>query len=127
MSRRAGLIVQHGDQVAFVPAELVQSVRRSQYVENLPGSELGMSLIGAAIVPVLRLSPEGKDLLLCELDGELVGFVGLQVECSGFFESSPAGVRHLGRRLLELDLRGVVERARWRSGARSNEPEGVAP
>jgi len=53
-----------------------------------------MTLFAGRVIPVLSLGDESRALIVCDIDGELVGIAGLDPLESGLFEGDEAGVVH---------------------------------
>lgn len=87
----AGLLVQCGGQMAFIPAAVVRSVRYDVVVTQFPGTELGMVLLAGRIVPVISIGPSGRALVVCDIDGETVAFSGIEPIRSGFSRAMSEG------------------------------------
>ncbi|HEV8247754.1 MAG TPA: hypothetical protein VGP93_18395 [Polyangiaceae bacterium] len=102
--RRAGLVLRGDDALHFIPAAVARSLVRRPEISRLPGTELGMALVGGEVVPVLPLGHGSGALVLCELEGESIAFSGLIPEAAGFFETSDQGVIYGAERAPELDL-----------------------
>ena len=114
-----GVLVKRGDVLHFVPAEVAVAVVRRPPVSRVPGSPLGVSLIGGRVLPVLELGAERGELLVCEVRGTELAIDGLRVVDSGFFETEQDGVVLDGLRVPELDLSSElesVEREIWTRG-----------
>jgi hypothetical protein len=108
----SGLLVRFEGRPAFIPSTMVRFIRYDVVVTQVPGTELGMALLGGRIVPVITLGPEGKALLVCEVDGEAVAFSGLEPIKSGFFEGNDHQPLDADGAIPLLPVRDYVERAR---------------
>ena len=108
MSERAGLLVRAGEDLGFVSAEIARKVvplPQSSPVANTP---LAMALVSGQVLPVVAIGSPTGVLLVCEIDGELVGFSGLAVERAGAFPAADGGVLVDERKLSDLDLEGAL-------------------
>jgi hypothetical protein len=115
----AGVLVQKQEALAFIPASLVRAIRYDCTVTTYPGTELGMTLFASRIIPVLNLGDGGRALIVCDLDGELVGVSGLEPLQSGFFDGDEKGALH-GQVLVPiLDIQEQLEQ--WRATRRAQE------
>jgi folate-dependent phosphoribosylglycinamide formyltransferase PurN len=63
-----------------------------------------MAVVGGQIVPVVALGSPTGALLVCEVDGETVGFSGLEVHRVGTHESVDGGVVIDQRTVRDLEL-----------------------
>ncbi len=108
----AGLLVQCGGQMAFIPAAVVRSVRYDVVVTQFPGTELGMVLLAGRIVPVISIGPSGRALVVCDIDGETVAFSGIEPIRSGFFEGDERGPIESSTIISTLPIRDYVDKAR---------------
>jgi hypothetical protein len=110
MARRAGLVVRGGTGLHFIPAAVARGLVAAPVVSLVPGTEIGMALVSGEVVAVLPLGEGGGGLIVCEVEGELVGFSGLRPEAAGFFEEIDGGVLFGSERALELNLGAELER-----------------
>jgi hypothetical protein len=108
---RAGLIVKVRGELCFVAAELSLQVLSRPVVSRVPGTEIGMTLYGGRVIPVIELGTDARQLVVCDAGGETVGLGGLEVVEAGFFEAEDADVVHAGARIAPFDLAAEVERA----------------
>lgn len=108
MSERAGVLLRAGGELGFVPAEVAKSLLRAPIVSPVASTPLSMALVAGQVVPVVALGSPTGELVLCEIEGELVGFSGLEVERAGTFEAAEGGVVSDGRVLRDLDLSSVL-------------------
>lgn len=106
----AGLIVQLGGNLRFVPHQLARRVVYQAVVSSVPGTPIGMALVGGHVVSVIDLGKPGRELLVCELHGEPVAFAGLVALASGSYEAKPGGVWFQGEPVPELDLANELRR-----------------
>ena len=111
MASRAGLVVRGQSGLHFIPAEVARSLVATPEVSVVPGARLGMALVSGEVVPVLPLGDELGALVVCDVEGELVGFSGLVPEASGFFEIAEGGVLFGRERALDLDLGAALRGA----------------
>jgi hypothetical protein len=70
-----------------------------------------MALVSGRVIGVLELGASTGSLLVCELDGQMVGCRGLQLERAGFFAKTPEGVWDAGELVPDLGLAGLVRDA----------------
>lgn len=115
----AGLLVQRAGALAFIPASLVRAIRYDCAVTPYPGTELGMTLFAGRVIPVLHLGDESRALIVCDIDGELVGVSGLEPMQSGFFDGDEAGAVHDHVRVPFLHIQEHLEQ--WRAPRRAQE------
>jgi hypothetical protein len=104
MTARTGLLVRAGAEQGFVPATIAREVVPQPRQSSVAGTPLEMAVVGGRIVPVIALGSAKSALLVCELDGELLGFSGLEVECVGSFEAADGGVLVGDRTVRDLPL-----------------------
>ncbi len=103
-ARRAGLVLRGKRGLHFISAQVARGLVPRPEVSQLPGTELGMALVGGEVVPVLTLGESSGALVVCDVGGELIAFSGLNPEAAGFFEPTDTGVRYGAERAVELDL-----------------------
>ena len=108
----AGLLVQCGGQIGFIPAAVVRFVRYDVVVTPFPGTELGMVLLAGRIVPVIALGPGGRALVVCDVEGETIAFSGIEPLRSGFFEGDERGPVESDGIVPTLPIRNYVDMAR---------------
>jgi hypothetical protein len=118
MSERAGLLVRAGEELGFVPASTAQSVVPLPAISPVARAPLAMALLNGRVLPVVALGSPTSVLVVCELDGEPVGFSGLEALRVGLFAANERGVVVDGRVVPELDLAGA-----WRSLEPALEPQ----
>jgi len=118
MRERAGLLVRAGEELGFVPANTAQSIVALPAVSPVAHTPLAMTLLNGRVVPVVALGSATGVLVLCELDGEPVGFSGLEPVRVGLFTANERGVIVDGHLVLELDLASA-----WRSLEPALEPQ----
>ena len=110
----AGLIVKLGKDLHFVPAAVTERVLRQPVVSEVPAASVKMALLSGRVVTVIELGPPADELLVCKLGGEEVGFSGLTVLSSGFYEMTD-GLVHFGEKLVpSLDLEDELQDAQRR-------------
>jgi hypothetical protein len=102
------LLVRAGGELGFVPATIAKSLVRQPVTSPVASTPLSMALVAGHVVPVVAIGSPTSELLLCEIDGEIVGFAGLEVERAGSFEAADGGVLDGGRLLRDLDLAGAL-------------------
>ena len=107
----AGVVVGLDNELYFVPAGVAEGIVQRPVVTRVPGTAIGMALIGGRIVPVIDLSPRREELLVCDVDGEPLALSGLAVHGTGFYPREDDGVRVDGELLRELDVKSAVRRA----------------
>jgi hypothetical protein len=110
MASRAGLVVRAPSGLHFIPAKLARSLVAAPEVSLVPGAALGMAMVSGEVVAVLPLGSAGSALVVCDVDGELVGFSGLVPEASGFFEEAEGGVLFADEHVSDLDLAAALQR-----------------
>ncbi len=110
-ARRAGLVLRGKQGLLFIAAQVAKGLVPRQEVSRIPGTELGMALVGGEVVPVLSLGENEDVLVLCDVEGELIAFSGLVPQAAGFFEPTDQGVRYGSERADEINLVGRRDRA----------------
>jgi len=85
-ARGAGVVVSLDGERYFVPAEVAQAIVQRPVVTPVPGTTIGMALIGGRVVTVIDVGARRDELLLCEVENEPVALSGLSVHGSGFYE-----------------------------------------
>lgn len=108
MTRRPGILVRAGGELGFVPAEVAQKVVPLPTLSPVASMPLEMAVVAGHVVPVVALGSPTRALLVCELDGETIGFSGLEVERAGAFEAAEGGVVVGERTVRDLDLPGAL-------------------
>lgn len=91
-----------------MPATIAKSLLRAPVASPVASTPLQMALVSGQVLPVVALGSPTGELVLCEIEGELVAFSGLEVERSGVFEAAEGGVMAEGRVLRELDLASAL-------------------
>jgi hypothetical protein len=104
--------------LGFIPAVLVRAVRYDVVVTPYPGTDLGMTLFAGRVIPVLKLGDD-RALIVCDIDGETIGVLGLEPLQSGLLEGDDQAARYEGASVAHLDLREQL--GRWRAHRRSQE------
>jgi hypothetical protein len=89
----AGVVVSLDEKLYFVPAEMAGSIVQRPVVTRVPGTHIGMALIGGRVVTVIDVGPRREELLLCEVEGEPLALSGLSVCGSGFYSLEGDQVR----------------------------------
>ena len=108
--KAAGVLIRIGADARFLPASAVVRLARMPQVTRVPGgppSLLGLALHEGAIVPVLTLGTSRREMIVCDVEGELIGLVGTEVVRTGSFDvaEEPEGaVLHEGGVALPLEL-----------------------
>jgi hypothetical protein len=122
VNERAGLLVRAGGELGFVPATVAKSLVRQPVSSPVTSTPLQMALVAGQVVPIVAIGSPTGELVLCEFDGEIVGFSGLEVERAGTFEAADGGVVADGRVLHDLDLEGVLRSLDQALESRLGEP-----
>lgn len=105
----AAVIVRGPTGRCFVRAENAHHIVPQPTISRVPYRDIGMALVAGRVVSVLELGAATGALLLCELDGEAVGFSGLVIERVGLFDVSLEGA-HVDEVVLpELALADLLE------------------
>ena len=105
---RAGVIVQLGGELRFLPALAVRRFVPPPTLSDVSGSGLTMALIDGHVLPVIAVGPRGAALTICEVAGEQVGLIGADPVDVGFFDADGAGVSFRGGRVRALDVAELV-------------------
>jgi hypothetical protein len=87
----AGLLVRNQGELGFIPASMVRAIRYDFVVTPYPGSQLGMTLFAGRVIPVLDMGSDDRAVIVCEVNGELVGVRGLEPIQSGVFDGDEHG------------------------------------
>jgi hypothetical protein len=122
MSQRAGLLVRHGERLAFLPASVARGLLPLPHLTRIPWDSAEMALVAGEVVPVLSLGDPSPELLLCELDGQSLALSGLTAVRVGFWPASGSGVSVDGVNVPALDLNAAL--SQFRSDHRA--PPGAA-
>jgi hypothetical protein len=104
MATRGGLLMRSDQGLHFIPADVAQNLVPEPEISDVPGTGIGMALVGGEVLPVLSLGSRQGAVVVCEVRGERVAFSGLTPEAAGFFDALPGGVRVNGELAPELDL-----------------------
>jgi hypothetical protein len=121
MTRRPGILVRAGGELGFVPAEIARQVVPLPTLSPVATTPLQMAVVAGHVVPVVALGSPTRALLVCELDGEAIGFSGLEVERAGAFEAAEGGVFVGERTVRDLDLPGALRSLEQALGPRAGE------
>lgn len=105
-----GLLVRSHGALGFIPASVVRAIRYDVVITPFPGAELGMALVAGRVMPVLLLGSEGRALIVCDFEGELVGISGLEPVQSGFLEGDENGAISAGELVPTLNIQEHLER-----------------
>jgi hypothetical protein len=108
MTRRPGVLVRAGGELGFVPAHVARQVVPLPTLSPVATTPLQMAMVSGRVVPVVALGSPTRALLVCELDGEMIGFSGLDVERAGEFDATDGGVVLGDRTVRDLDLSGAL-------------------
>jgi hypothetical protein len=108
MTQRAGILVRAGGELGFVPAEVARQVVPLPAISPVATTPLQMAMVGGHVVPVIAIGSPTRALLLCEIEGEDIGFSGLEVERAGAFDAVDGGVLVGERTVRDLDLHGAL-------------------
>jgi hypothetical protein len=122
MTRRAGILVRAGDTLGFVPAEVARQVLPLPAISPVATTPLQMAMVAGHVVPVVAIGTPTRALLLCEIEGENIGFSGLEVERAGAFDAVEGGVLVEDRMVRDLDLHEAL-----RNHERVIDPRAEAP
>jgi hypothetical protein len=85
---KAGLLLEYRGVVHFLPASVATGVVGEVELSEIPGVAAQMTLVSGQIVPVLMLGDASPNLVLCDVQGERVGLMGLRLLRSGIFDES---------------------------------------
>jgi hypothetical protein len=111
MPLEAAVIVRGPSGRSFVRAESACQILAQPTISRVPNSELCMALVAGRVVSVVELAGSSGALLLCELEGEAVGFSGLVIERVGLFEVDASGAYVDDSLLPELVPSDLLRRA----------------
>jgi hypothetical protein len=109
----AGLLVRSRGELAFLPASIIRAIRHDVVVTPYPNSELGMALVAGRVMPVLSMGDDGRALIVCDVEGELIGISGLEPIQSGFLDGDERGPVQDG--VLIPTLRILEHLEQWRA------------
>jgi hypothetical protein len=104
MATRGGLVMLSDQGLRFIPADVAQNLVPEPEISDVPGTGVGMALVGGEVLPVLPLGSRPGAVVVCEVRGERIAFSGLSPEAAGFFEAVSGGVRVGDELVPELDL-----------------------
>jgi len=104
----AGVVVTLDEQLYFVPAEVAGRIVQRPVVTRVPGTHIGMALIGGRVVTVIHVGPRRDELLLCEVEGELLALSGLSVCGSGFYPREGDQVRVDDQLVPAFNVKGAL-------------------
>jgi hypothetical protein len=124
MAQRAGLLVRHGGELAFLPASIARSLLPLPRLTKIPWDSAQMALVGGEVVAVLALGAQSSELLLCEFEGQAVALSGLSAERVGFWPTSESGVSVDGVTVPALDLRAALTRFAIPDGGKQFQSDG---
>jgi hypothetical protein len=118
-SHRAGVIVQLGAELRFLPAQEVRRFVPPPTLSDVSGTGLTMALVDGHVLAVIAVGARGAALTICDVGGEQIGLIGADPVEVGFFEVDGVGVAFRGQRVSALDVpelvrasaRGAVEQA----------------
>lgn len=96
---------------SFVRAENAHQIVPQPTLSRVPYGDVSMALVAGRVVSVIELAAATGALLLCELDGERIGFSGLTIERVGLFDISEQGARVDEAVLPELVLADLLQQA----------------
>jgi hypothetical protein len=99
-----GLVVKVSGTLWFLPAEVAERVVPCPVISAIPGTGIGMALVGGRVVAVVGVDAAADHLVLCNVGGEEVAFAGMSVVATGSFPSAPGGIRHGDRRVPRFDV-----------------------
>jgi hypothetical protein len=123
----SGVVVRVAGALRFVPGQVAHKMVYMTAVSRVPGTIIGMALVGGQVVSVIDLGPASGQLLVCELDGELVAFAGIHALAAGWYEAAEGGgIRFEDQHIPELDLVGEmrrVEQQLWLRGGQEREAD----
>ena len=122
MSVVTGLLVKLGGRARIIPGDVAREVRRGSLVSRVPGSDLHMTLVRGRVVPVIALGESTDSLVLCEITGEVVGLLGLEVIASGFLDASSSGLTESQPPAEMLDVAALVATLRTKLRGRFAPP-----
>jgi hypothetical protein len=108
MTARSGILVRAGGELGFVPAEIARQLVPLPTLSPVASAPLQMAVVGGQVVPVVALGSPTASLLVCLVDGETVGFSGLEVDRVDAFDGVLGGVR-VGQRIVrDLELSSAL-------------------
>jgi chemotaxis signal transduction protein len=128
-----GVVFRVADARFFLPASIASKVLPMPGVARVPGGPtdlVGVALVEGEMVPVVaigdldargsrrppstgRARADNRPMLVCDVLGERVGLVGLEILATGFFPpAEPEGVMHGDTVVPVFDVGAVVARLR---------------
>jgi hypothetical protein len=108
--RVAGVLVKYDGALYFVPADVAQRIVRRPVISRVPGTELGITLVGGRVTSVVDVGERGDELLVCDVEGESVALAGLTMLGSGFYEAEGEGARLGDTYVPRFDVRAELRR-----------------
>ena len=81
----SGVIVRFRGDNHFIPLESTLLIVAEPPMSCVPGTTLGIALVGDRVSVVLPLGPSTGQLLLCEVNGEPISLSGVEVVATGSF------------------------------------------
>jgi hypothetical protein len=113
-TRAAGIVIRHLGVLYFLPVEVAERVVSRPVISTVPGTLLGMTVVGGRVLPVvdLRRQPGRRPLqiVVCDIDGEQVAIAGISAVASGFFDACEGGVKIGDEFVPTLDVAAEVQR-----------------
>ncbi len=122
MTTRAGILLRAGGELGFVPANVARQVVPLPTLSSVANTPLAMAIVGGQVVPVVALGTARSALVLCDIDGEIVGFSGLEVDRVGLFEAAEGGVTYQDRVVHDLELEAALRSLEQALEPRIGEP-----
>ena len=128
-----GVIFRIADARYFLPASVASKVLPMPRVARVPGAPadlVGVALVEGEMIPVVAIGEldargsrrppstnrpraDNRPMLVCDVLGERVGLVGLEILATGFFPpAEPEGVMHGDTAVPLFDVGAVVARLR---------------
>lgn len=128
-----GVIFRIVDARYFLPASVASKVLPMPRVARVPGAPadlVGVALVEGEMIPVVAIGEldargsrrppstsrpraDNRPMLVCDVLGERVGLVGLEILATGFFPpAEPEGVMHGDTAIPLFDVGAVVARLR---------------
>src|SRR5688572_15674837 len=92
LGRTAGVVVESEGRLCFVPARVAQRIVSKPVISRVPGSDVGLALVGGRVTSVIDVEEGGSDLLICDIEGEAVALSGLKVYGCGFYPKRGNGI-----------------------------------
>ncbi len=107
---RAGLVIRFAGTLRFLPLRSVLLVAAEPPITTVPGTSLGVTLVGEYVTSVLRLGPTTGQVIVCDVGGEPVSLSGVEVLETGKFEPTNGGVRYADAAVPVLDVADLLRR-----------------